>query len=205
MEAKEREQLSHFLQQLVQARAGAKDGDAEGLIREAVGQQPDAPYLLVQRALLLDQALRNSQATVARLQAELDQARGQRGFLADGNAWGQTAPTATPSVPPPAAWQPAAQQAAAPQVAAPASSWGGGSFLGSVATTAAGVVAGSFLFQGLENLMGHHTPSWGNASAPVQPLAGETGNNFLDTPADGGAGDLDSLTLDGDSPDDWSA
>ena len=33
--------------------------------------------------------------------------------------------------------------------------WGSG-MLGTVATTAAGVVAGSFLFQGIESLMGHH-------------------------------------------------
>jgi hypothetical protein len=33
---------------------------------------------------------------------------------------------------------------------------GGGSFLGNVASTAAGVVAGSFLFQGIESLLGHH-------------------------------------------------
>jgi len=33
---------------------------------------------------------------------------------------------------------------------------GFGSFLGSAAATAAGVAAGAFLFQGIENLMGHH-------------------------------------------------
>lgn len=199
MESREREQLNQFLQQLGQARAGVKDAEADALIRDAVGRQPDAPYLLVQRALLLEQALHNSQATITRLQAELDQTRTGRGFLGDGNAWGQApgTPAPAPSAPPaPAGWQ----AAPAPQAAAP-SSWGGGSFLGNVATTAAGVVAGSFLFQGLEHLMGnHHTPSWGTAQAPVQPLADS--NNFQDTPG-GDGNDLDSLSLDGDNPDSW--
>ncbi len=204
MENREREQLNQFLLQLRQARAGVKDAEADGLIREAVAQQPDAPYLLVQRALLLEQALQASQATIARLQAELDQNRtsSSNGFLAEGNTWGQ-APTPSPrpaTVPASTApWQ------AAPPIPA-ASSWGGGSLLGTVATTAVGVVAGSFLFQGLGNLMGqHHSPSLGSAAAPaapLQPLADAAPvNNFTDTP--GGGNDLDSLSLDGDSPNDW--
>ena len=200
MEIREREQLNQFLQQLKLARVGTKDPEADGLIREALAQQPDGPYLLVQRALLLEQALQNSQATIARLQADLDQSRNGRGFLSDGNSWGQSAGSpaqVTPAAP--ASWQ----AAPAPQPAAP-SAWGGGGFLGSVATTAAGVVAGSFLFQGLENLMGHHpAPAWGGAAAPVQPLADATpSNNFDDTP--GGGNDLDSLSLDGDSPEEWT-
>lgn len=199
MEIREREQLNQFLHQLRQARAGIKDAEADNLIREAVAQQPDANYLLVQRALLLEQALQTSQATIAQLQAEVDQSRNGRGFLADGNTWGQ-APGARPAAP--ATPQSAgAWQAAAPVPAA--SSWGGGGLLGTVASTAVGVVAGSFLFQGLENIMGHHpAPSWGSAAAPVQPLSDATSvNNFTDTP-DGG-NDLDSLALDGDSPNDW--
>jgi hypothetical protein len=34
--------------------------------------------------------------------------------------------------------------------------------LGNLATTAAGVVAGSFLYQGIQNLMGHHGAGFGN-------------------------------------------
>ena len=57
---------------------------------------------------------------------------------------------------------PSAQPAPAP-VSAP-STWGSG-FLGSVATTAAGVVAGSFLYHGIQNLMSsNHGASASNAS-----------------------------------------
>jgi hypothetical protein len=39
--------------------------------------------------------------------------------------------------------------------------------LGTVATTAAGVVAGSFLFQGIQGLMGHHGP--GESAKALEP------------------------------------
>jgi hypothetical protein len=39
---------------------------------------------------------------------------------------------------------------------------GGGGMLGSIAATAAGVAAGSFLFQGIENMFGHHNQGGSN-------------------------------------------
>jgi enoyl-CoA hydratase len=42
-------------------------------------RQPDAAYLLVQRALQLDQAFQATQAEVAKLQGELDRSRGNAG------------------------------------------------------------------------------------------------------------------------------
>ena len=38
--------------------------------------------------------------------------------------------------------------------------------LGNIATTAAGVVAGSFLFQGIQGHMGHHNPAQNALAAP---------------------------------------
>lgn len=184
MNLQEREQLSQFLQQLVQAQAGQKDAEAEALIKDACARQPEASYLLVQRALLLDHTLQNAQAQVARLQGELAQAQGQQrsgGFL-DGNAWGnapvrapQTAPVYAQAVAPAAA---PAYAPAVPMAAAPASSWG--STLGTVATTAAGVAAGAFLFQGIEHLMGNHGSGWmPGGGAGGQPLQGLTENTVI--------------------------
>jgi hypothetical protein len=53
MTLQERDLLARFLQQMVGARAEQKDRDAEALIKEAVARQPDALYLLVQRAIQL--------------------------------------------------------------------------------------------------------------------------------------------------------
>jgi len=142
MNTQEREQLTRFLQQLTSAPAIQKDGEADALIREACARQPDAAYLLVQRALLLEHAVQDAQAQIARLQGELEQSRagnGGGGFL-DPNAWGNSAAT-----------RPAPAPAAAPA----ASAWRSG-MLGNIATTAAGVVAGGFLFQGIEHLLGQH-------------------------------------------------
>jgi len=152
LDIQERDQLTRFLQELRQAQVGAKDGEADQLIQEACRQQPDAHYLLTQRCLLLDQALKNLQAENARLQGALTAPPASSRFL-NSNDWGNTAaasaasrPTASPvaAVPasPPLQTQPAA------------SAWGSG-MLGSVATTAAGVVAGSFLFQGIGHMLGN--------------------------------------------------
>ena len=57
MTADERDQLMHFLGTLRQQRGQPKDPLADGLIREALAQQPDALYQLVQRCMALQLAL----------------------------------------------------------------------------------------------------------------------------------------------------
>ena len=89
MTPEERELLTSFLQQMAQARAEQKDPEADALIRDAAARQPDALYLLTQRALGLDYALNATQAQVAKLQTELDQLR-QLGFSNCVGALGET-------------------------------------------------------------------------------------------------------------------
>jgi hypothetical protein len=171
MTLQERELLTSFLQQMTLAQAGQKDPEAEALIREASAKQPDTAYLLVQRSMGLEYALQAANAETARIQGELNQLRStsNSSFLKNANTWGKLPTTnsalaaaAGSSVP----MQSTSQQRP-PSAATPASSWGSG-MLGTVATTAAGVVAGSFLFQGIQGLMGHHNPS-SNTAANPQP------------------------------------
>jgi hypothetical protein len=173
MNTQERDQLTGFLQQLTQAQATQKDGEADALIREACLRQPDAAYLLVQRAMLLGHAVEDAQTQITRLQAELAQAQARSsnsGFL-DPNAWGSAGAVRSNLAAPMAAATPT------PAAAAPTpSAWGSG-MLGNIATTAAGVVAGGFLFQGISHLMsnqGSHAATPGaanglssNADAPA--------------------------------------
>lgn len=201
MTPQERELLGAFLQQMTLAQAGPKDPEADALIREAALRQPDASYLLVQRAMGLDYALQAAQAQTAKLQAELDQLRSNAPstFLGTANTWGRQTPAPNPAKPPaaPAALARSAAQTQ-PAAAAQASTWGSG-MLGSVATTAAGVVAGSLLFQGMQGLMGHHNQT---AAAPQpahepEKLAANTDERVdaLDDAedyADSGSGDLDA-------------
>lgn len=163
MTSDERALLVGFLDQLIAAQAGAKDAEAEALIAQACARQPDACYLLTQRALQLEQALRITQAEVSRLQAQA----GSGGFLGNANAWGASSATTTPSgarVSAPAD-SPVAD-ASGPRGAQP-QRFGGG-MLGNAAAAAAGVVAGSFIFQGVQRLLGREgdAASWGAASPP---------------------------------------
>ena len=171
MTLQERELLTSFLQQMTLAQAGQKDPEAEALIREASAKQPDTAYLLVQRSMGLEYALQAANAETARIQGELNQLRStsSNSFLNNANAWGKLTTTNSALAPAAGSNVPiqSPSQQRPPSAATPASSWGSG-MLGTVATTAAGVVAGSFLFQGIQGLMGHHNPS-SNTAANPQP------------------------------------
>jgi uncharacterized protein len=186
----EKELLTRFLQQLASANRGQKDAEAEALIKETVGRQPDAGYLLTQRALQLEQLLQASQEQVKALQNELEQSRtgSSRGFLQDPNAWGSR-PAPIPGVQQPSgARNFGSRNSPGPQ----GGSWATGLF-GNIAATAAGVVAGSFLFQGLQGLMnGNDTATLADNApsldAPVESAEPELLNS-LDT-AEGESGDM---------------
>jgi len=147
--------LREFLGQLSQIRGVTKDPDANRLIEEATASQPDVLYLLVQKALLQDQALRSAQTQIQTLQKQLDRAnrtpssQSQSGFLSR-DPWATAAPGGQYS-PPLAQASPSYMPMGTPAGTSPF-----GSFLGSAAATAAGVAGGAFLFHGIESLMGHH-------------------------------------------------
>src|SRR4051794_22245298 len=84
MTAQETELLKTFLAQLAQARVSAKDPEAQTMIGRAVAQQPDAAYLLVQRALLLERALQQAKSQLSWLHQQRHGADGA------GHIWTQT-------------------------------------------------------------------------------------------------------------------
>jgi hypothetical protein len=143
MTPQEKELLQKFLAQLAQAHVSAKDPEAQAMISRAVGQRPDAAYLLVQRALLLERALQQAKSQLSWLHEQRDGADGSS------HAWTQT-PSSTPATAP-APPEPTASG----QTGATSSGWSG--FLANAATTAAGVAGGSLLFQDLEGPVGR---SW---------------------------------------------
>lgn len=176
MSPQDSQMLHDFLSQLIQARGIQKDPEADALIQRAVAQQPDAAYLLVQRALLLEQALNNAKDRIASLENQVRSGQqGDGGKFLDANSWGnsgrtQPAQSYQRDTQQPyqsqAQYQPPYQPQYQPQYqSAPSSGFlrgGFGSTLGSIAATAAGVAAGGFLFQGLENMFGHHDHGGGN-------------------------------------------
>src|ERR1035437_6041679 len=142
MSPQETQALQTFLNQLTQVQGIIKDPQADALIASAVAQQPDAAYLLVQRALLMEQAVNAAKAQIATLQAQLQSMQSPKpGFLDGANAWGNSAAVvarpATPIMSSPAATAQVPMQTP-PQAAAPGFFSGNvGSILGTVAATAA--------------------------------------------------------------------
>jgi hypothetical protein len=171
MSPQDTQMLQNFLAQLVQARGIQKDDEADAMIQRAVAQQPDAAYLLVQRSLLLEQAVNSAKDQIAQLENQVRSAQqGDRRFL-DANAWGNSGGARPANAPMQQErreyQQPQYQPQMQPQYQQPGMLGGlfgsrpgggflGGGMLGSIAATAAGVAAGSFLFQGIENMFGHH-------------------------------------------------
>lgn len=185
----EREQLTQFLEQLTPPTAVAQDSEASALIRAACARQPAAQYLLVQRAMRAERAVHDAQREITRLRDQLEQTRNQspaaeRGASTiDANAWGNCA-AAQPTRPS----QAASQTTRATGAPAPvANAWGSG-MMGTMATTAVGVVAGGLLFQGVGHLLGGASAGSTNGlnsppaeSATEAHVDGEPGVNSAST------------------------
>nr|WP_210281609.1 DUF2076 domain-containing protein [Pseudochelatococcus contaminans] len=176
----ERDVINQIFDRLQQAENQPRDPEAEALIRERLAAQPGAAYLLAQIVHVQEQALTNLNDRVNALEAEAEQARaapqsGGGGFLsslfggstppaaqarpAQGSAQrpGQRPAGAHPAAgrPGPAAGPWGGQQGAQPGAQQPGP-WGnraagGGGFLASAMTTAAGVAGGLVLGNVLMN------------------------------------------------------
>lgn len=181
MNAQEKQALQDFLQELARARVQNKDREAEAMILQAVRNLPDAPYLLVQRTLLQEQALNHAQQQIATLQQEINNVRhtGGSSFLGSAAAsqWGRSS---YPARPPAGVHQDDAyryhgnQQFYGAPVARPGLMSGGmGSFLGNMASVAAGVAAGSFLFHGIDQLLHPHDGDQGHDQQGLADMSGE--------------------------------
>lgn len=170
MTPNERNILQPFLQDLAQARGVSRDPEANAMISEAINANPDAVYLLVQHAILSDQALHAAQAQIQQLQSEGGQSQPSGSSFLGG---GQTpAPYGGAQPPAPSGGYgdpgygggnpaPAYGGGAGPVLSNPLSSSGGlGGFLRSAGTMAAGVAAGDFLVNGLSNLFGGGGGDW---------------------------------------------
>lgn len=186
MTPEERDQLGRFLQLLEEAQAGPKDPAAQAMIARACARQPDAAYLLVQRVMQLEMAQQASQAEIARLTqlASEAQASALPPSFFGGNAWGKKPAQAGGTAPLPVAS--AAARAPAAQAHAPQSAWGSG-LLGTVASTAVGVVAGSMLAQGIGSLFGNRDAGHG-AAAKDLPAGG---GSLVETDYGSGSQDAD--------------
>ena len=159
--------IEQLFDRLASLESVPRDAEAVRAINDGLKRAPNALYPLVQTALVQDEALRRADARIHELEGELGIAPGepaqQPGFLDSmrdlvlGKPHGSV-PTVRPGAAAPvrSVWgNTTGQQSYAPH--AGAGRVRGGSFLGTAAATAAGVVGGALLMNSLRGLFGGHT------------------------------------------------
>ena len=180
MTPQERELVTALFDRLAALEQNPRDPEAERLIAQGVARAPHAIYPLVQTVLLQDEALKRANTRIEELEGNASEARGGSFLDAVRNTvLGQAAGSARSSVPsvrPGGVWNTGqASYGAAPQPMPSPMTPGpmagaGGSFLGTAAAAAVGMIGGSLLFNGIRGLMaGGHPAAFGSDALAAQP------------------------------------
>jgi hypothetical protein len=174
MTPQERQMIDELFDRLARLESAPRDPDAAAAIAQGLRRAPNAVYPLVQTVLLQDEALKRANSRIQELEGAGRGDQQQSGGFLDSMRdaiFGQNQPRGSvPNVPPPAGrpvWNSgqALQQAQPPgQYGQPpynqpygapqAPMGGGGSFLGTAAAAAAGMVGGSLLLGSIRSMMG---------------------------------------------------
>jgi len=152
MTPQEQEMLQGLIQRVNQTQLQEKDPDAEEMLNQTLGRNPDALYILAQTILVQQYALDQAKQQLDQLR---QQPRRSTSFL--GGLLGRDPQPAPPPPPPPQSTyvqQPQYVPAAVVGYGAPAyGSFQSGGFLRGAMQTAAGVAAGALAFEGVESLL----------------------------------------------------
>jgi hypothetical protein len=224
MTPQERQLVDELFDRLAKLEDAPRDPDAERAIADGLRQAPHAVYALVQTTLVQDEALKRANARIQELEGGppqeqphgfLDNMRDalfgreerrgsvpsvRPGGLGSSGVWGsgQSAPPPGPAGygPPPAGYG---------YGPGPAPVGSGGSFLGTAAASAAGVIGGAMLLNGIRSMFGHSYgggygpgaydpgPSggspWGGGSAANSDLARQAGIDDIGSSRSASRGD----------------
>lgn len=169
MTPQERQLIDDLFDRLAALERQPRDPEAERAIAQGLARAPHAPYALVQTVLVQDEALKLAEDRIRELGGEIGEPSRERGFL-DTMREALLGPdpkprrSAVPLVRPGAPTRPGAYGQPAPEHGGR-----GGSFLGTAAATAAGVIGGSLLIDSLRSM-------WGQGQAQASPSAfGDSG------------------------------
>ena len=202
MTPQERQLVDELFDRLANLESAQRDPDAADSISQGLRRAPNGAYALVQTVLLQDEALKRAHARIVELEGHAPDANQSGGFLDTmrDTLFGQTQPRGSvPPVRPPEtvnrpAWNtgqvlPQARQYDRGQYDQGQPNQGGynqpygaqqtpmggagGSFLGTAAAAAAGMVGGSLLLGSIRSMMGGSHQSFGDSSS----LGGERGGN----------------------------
>jgi len=187
MTPEERNLVIELFDRLATLEDAQRDPEAERLIRDGLRQAPNAPYALVQTVLVQDEALKRADARIRELEGATSAETPQRdtSFLGGvresffGKREGRgSVPSVRPAEGMSPAWNTGTPQPSQPPQAMPAGPTAapmapGGSFLGTAAAAAAGVIGGSLLLSGIRSMMGYPH----GAHAAFDPAAGASGSS----------------------------
>ena len=214
MTPQEEQLLNSLIERVNQTQLQEKDPDAEALLNQKLGPNPDALYMLAQTVLVQNIALDQAKAQVGQLQQQVQQLQQHpqpahtTSFL--GRLLGEHDPCRRSKQAPAPAYQPV------PQYAPPAQSYpqyaqpqyqqtqyvpvgGQPSFLRGAMQTAAGVAAGALAFEGVESILngfghgfgqggyGFGGPGYGMGGFGMgeRPVEETVINNYYDDPGRG--------------------
>jgi hypothetical protein len=215
MTPQEQALVDELFDRLASVENAPRDPEAERAIADGLRRAPHAVYALVQTALVQDEALKRANARMEELEAQLggrQQAQQQGGFLDSmreavlgrreprGSVPSVRSPATQTSAMAPPPYEPG--YGYPPQMLTGPAFGSGGSFLGTAASTAAGVVGGALLMDGIRSMFGHHSGSGAASQSAFGPSAG-SGSALA---RDAGVNDIDrGAASDRQSADDAAA
>jgi hypothetical protein len=186
----ERQLVDYLFDRLARLETAPRDAEAERAIAAGVARAPHAIYPLVQTVLVQDEALKRADARIRELTGEDAGEPASGGFLDSMREAliGRSTTTSVPSVRPGTSVQPDPRWNSGGTLATAAPS-PGGSFLGTAAASAAGVIGGALLLNSISSMFGHHG---GSAFAAVPPAGSPWDNSAAgsDLSRDAGFNDI---------------
>jgi uncharacterized protein len=213
MTPQEQDMIGGLIDRVQKTQLAEKDMDAEQMLQQGLGRNPDALYILAQTVLVQKYALEQAQAQLITAKAQVEQlqqhpeSKHASSFL--GSLLGRNDAPAPPPPPPPQGYAPVPVQSypqyapvgggyGAPQYGAPMGMGGGGGFLQGALQTAAGVAAGALAFEGVESLMhgfGHAAgygggQGFGGFDGGQKPTEEVVNNYYGDDKGDRGGNDV---------------
>lgn len=193
MTPQERKLIDELFERLSSLESGPRDPDAVKAINDGLERAPNALYPLVQTVLIQDEALKRANARIQEFESQLgiqpgqpvqqpsflDQMRDTLFGKPGQNQGSVPSVRQSPQGGSPSPWGNSTQQGAAfNQAQGGGSPWngqpqpqqpgfGGGSFLGTAAATAAGVVGGALLMNSIRGMFGgdHYRHAFGDTSS----------------------------------------
>jgi uncharacterized protein len=172
MTPQEQELVEELFDRLAKLENSPRDPAAERVIADGLRRAPQATYALVQTALVQDEALKRANARIEELQAQLggDEQAHQPGSFLDSmrdavlgrrdprnsvptvRSQAQSSSTTAPPYQRQGEYPPAMN----PNAMGGPAFGSGGSFLGTAASTAAGVIGGGLLLNSIRSMFGQH-------------------------------------------------